>query len=198
MAALIAVTLFVAAVTGGRRVRLVVVGGLAAVCLIGAGYLASIEIRGDSLRRETSDRTQRAEDTLRAVEEAPVVGVGIGGQPLASRRLSGRDRPTPNFVSHTTPLTVAAELGLIGLALYAWLLVGGARIIEAVRRLDPALGLALGASLLALFVHALAYSGFVEDPLTWLVLAVAAGQLTWTRRDDGSRRSGQRPATAGA
>ncbi len=198
MVALIAVTLFVAAVTGGRRVRLVVVGGLAAVCLIGAGYLAAIELRGDSLRRETSDRTQRAEDTLRAVEEAPVVGVGIGGQPLASRRLSGRDRPTPNFVSHTTPLTVAAELGLIGLALYAWLLVGGARIIEAVRRLEPALGLALGASLLALFVHALAYSGFLEDPLTWLVLAVAAGQLTWTRRDDGSRRGGQRPAAAEA
>ena len=76
--------------------------------------------------------------------------------------------------------------------------MGGARIIEAVRRLDPALGLALGASLLALFVHALFYSGFLEDPLTWLVLTVAAGQLTWTRRDNGSMRRGQRPAAAGA
>ena len=93
---------------------------------------------------------------------------------------------------------MAAELGLIGLALYVWLLVGGARIIEAVRRLDPALGLALGASLLALFVHALFYSGFLEDPLTWLVLAVAAGQLTWTAPRRRLHRSGQRPAAAGA
>ena len=145
MVALVAVTLAIAAATGGRQVRLVVGVGLALVCLLGVGFLASIELRGDSLRRETSDRTQRVEDTARVVSDAPVVGVGIGGQPTASRRLSGRDRPTPNFVSHTTPLTVAAELGAIGLALYVWLLVGGARTIAAVGRLEPALGLALGA-----------------------------------------------------
>jgi hypothetical protein len=74
---------------------------------------------------------------------------------------------------------VAAELGVIGLALYVWLLAGGVRLIGRVRRLDDALGLALGASFLALFVHALFYSGFLEDPVTWLVLAVAAGWLTW-------------------
>ena len=53
--------------------------------------------------------------------------MGIGGQPRASRILSGSDRPTANFVSHTTPLTVAAELGAIGLVLYVWLLVGRRR-----------------------------------------------------------------------
>ena len=170
-----------------------VAGGLAAVLLAGAGYVASIEIRGDSLRRETSDRTQRVEDTVRVVRENPVVGVGIGGQAPASRLLAGEegeDRPTANFVSHTTPLTVAAELGAVGLALYVWLLVGGSRAIAGVARLDRGLGIALGlaASFLALFVHALFYSGFLEDPLTWLVLAVAAGQLTWPRRDDGVHR----------
>ena len=51
------------------------------------------------------------------------------------------------------------------------------RLIVGVWRSHTALGLALGASLLALFVHALFYSGFLEDPLTWLVLAVAAGWL---------------------
>jgi hypothetical protein len=74
---------------------------------------------------------------------------------------------------------VAAELGAIGLALYVWLLVGGVRLIGRVHRRDEALGLALGASFLALFVHALFYSGFLEDPITWLVLAVAAGWLAW-------------------
>ena len=178
MVALIAVTLAVAAATGGRRVRMVVAGGLAAVLLAGVGYVASIEIRGDSLRRETSDRTQRVEDTVRVVREDPLVGAGIGGQASASRRLAKEERepkPTANFVSHTTPLTVAAELGAVGLALYVWLIVGGARAIAGVARLDRGLGIALGAALLALFVHALFYSGFLEDPLTWLVLAIAAG-----------------------
>ncbi len=187
MVALVAVTLAVAAATGDRNVRRLVLGGLAVAVLVVVGYLASIEIRGESLRQRTADRSQRVEDTARVVREDPVLGVGIGGQPQASRRLSGRDRTTPNFVSHTTPLTVAAELGLAGLALYVWLLVGGARLLVAVRRLEPALGLALGAAFLGLFVHALFYSGFLEDPLTWVVLGVGAGYLTWPRRDDGVR-----------
>jgi hypothetical protein len=60
-----------------------------------------------------------------------------------------------------------------------WLLAGGAILIAAVLRRDKALGLALTASFLALFVHALFYSGFLEDPITWLVLAVGAGYLAW-------------------
>jgi len=191
MAALVAVTLAVAAATGGPRARRVVVVSLALMVMLAAGFLASIEVRGDSLRRETSDRTQRIEDTTRVVAEQPLVGVGIGGQPRASRRLSERDQPTPSFVSHTTPLTVVAELGVLGLLLYAWLIVGGALMIGAVRRLDPALGLTLGAAFLALFVHALSYSGFLEDPLTWMVLAGGAGHLSWPRRDDGSGREGE-------
>jgi O-Antigen ligase len=178
MVALVVVTLAIAAVAGDGRVRLVV-GVMAAVgVLAGAGYLGAKLISGESLNQVTSDRTERVEDTTRVIEAHPLIGVGIGGQPRASKELADSDRPTPTFVSHTTPLTVAAELGLVGLALYAWLLVGGARLIAAVHRLDRPLGLALGAAFLALFVHALSYSGFLEDPLTWVVLAVAAGYLT--------------------
>jgi O-antigen ligase len=179
MVALLVVTLALAVATGDRRVR-TAVGVLAlAAALAGGAYVAVRVVDGDSLNRITSDRTDRVEDTLRVIEERPLVGVGIGGQPRASRELTRSDRPTPNFVSHTTPLTVFAELGAIGLALYVWLLVGGARLILAVRRRNEALGLALMASFLALFVHALFYSGFLEDPITWLVLAVAAGYLSW-------------------
>ena len=42
------------------------------------------------------------------------------------------------------------------------------------RRRDQALGLGLAATLLALVVHSLFYSGFLEDPVTWAVLAVAS------------------------
>ena len=197
MAALLVVTLALALATGDRRVR-AAVGMLALVAVIAAGAYGAVQaLDGESLNKITSDRTERVEDTARVIEEDPVTGVGIGGQARASRLLAGSDRPTPNFVSHTTPLTVAAELGVIGLALYVWLLVGGVRVIARVHRREVALGLALGASFLALFVHALFYSGFLEDPITWLVLAVAAGWLTWQEAQaTAAERARERAASA--
>ena len=93
---------------------------------------------------------------------------------------------------------MAAELGVVGLALYAWLLLGGARLIAACGRRDEAMGLALGVAFLALFVHALFYSGFLEDPLTWLVLGVGCGYLTWPReqRDEAERAPSRAAPTA--
>ena len=64
---------------------------------------------------------------------------------------------------------MAAELGVLGLLSYLGFLAGAAVMIERIRRRDQALGLALGAVLLALVVHSLAYSGFFEDPVTWVV-----------------------------
>jgi O-antigen ligase len=121
-------------------------------------------------------------DTARVFAKHPLVGVGTGGQPRASRAAAHSARPSADFVSHTTPLTVAAELGIVGLALYVWLLVGAARLLDAVRRCDAALGLGLGAVFLALFVHSLFYPGVLQDPITWFVLAVAAGELVARRR----------------
>jgi O-antigen ligase len=174
MVALLVITLLLAVGTGDRRVRRAVALLTLAAALVGCGYLALQVADGESLNRITSDRTNRVEDAVRVIEKHPLVGVGIGGQPRASRRLAGSERPTPNFVSHTTPLTVFAELGVIGLVLYAWLLAGGAWLIVRVWRRDETLGLALGTAFVGLFVHALFYSGFLEDPLTWLVIAIAA------------------------
>ncbi len=188
MIALVVVTLTIAALTGTRRIRLAVVGTFALVAVVAIGYLVSIPIRGESLRTETADRSQRIEETVDVIERHPIAGVGIGGQPEASRLLSERDRPTPNFVSHTAPLTVLAELGAVGVALLAWLLVGATRMLTGVRRLEPGLGLALLSTLLALFVQSLFYPGFLEDPLTWVVLGIGAGYITWPRRDDGTGR----------
>ncbi|MEA2331786.1 MAG: hypothetical protein QOH58_1924 [Thermoleophilaceae bacterium] len=197
MAALLLVTLALAFATGDRSVRRAV-GVLAlGAALVAGAYVAVQVIDGESLNQITSDRTKRVEDTARVIEEDPLTGVGIGGQPRASRELAGSDRPTPNFVSHTTPLTVAAELGIVGVALYVWLLVGGVRVIEQVRRREQALGLALAASFLALFVHALFYSGFLEDPITWLVLAVGAGWLSWQQAGrTAADRAQERAATS--
>jgi O-antigen ligase len=174
MTALLVVTLALAVATGDARIRRGVALLTVAALLGACAYVAVQVADGKSLNRVTSDRTERVQDATRVIERHPYVGVGIGGQPRASRRIAHSDRPTPNFVSHTTPLTVFAELGVVGVVLYAWLLVGGAITIARVRRRDEVLGLALGATFLGLFVHALFYSGFLEDPLTWLVLGIAA------------------------
>jgi hypothetical protein len=200
MVALVVTTVALAAVTGDRRVRKAVALLGALAVLAGVGFVAAELVSGEDLNHITSDRTDRVEQTLRVVEHHPLAGVGIGGQPRASRELARSRRPTPNFVSHTTPLTVAAELGVVGFALYVWLLTGGTLLLLSVFRQDSALGLALGAVFLALFVHALFYSGFLEDPLTWVVLAVAAG---WSathpaplRVRDPARRAAAEPSAA--
>jgi O-Antigen ligase len=174
MTALLVMTLALALATGDRRVRRAVALLAAAALLAACAYVAVQVADGKSLNRITSDRTERVQDATRVIDKHPVVGVGIGGQPRASRRLAHSDRPTPNFVSHTTPLTVFAELGVVGLVLYGWLLTAGTLMILRMRGRDEPLALALGVSLLGLFVHALFYSGFLEDPLTWLVLGIAA------------------------
>jgi O-antigen ligase len=173
MLALGAVALAVTAVAGDRTARLVV---LAAVVFLtaAAGTFLVTELRDESARRVTSDRSRRVEVTLEVVRDHPLIGVGIGSQPAASRERSERTGPDENFVSHTTPLTVAAELGILGFALYLALLAGSARLLWQLWLRDAALALSLGAVLLGLGVHSLFYSGFFEDPITWVALAVAS------------------------
>jgi putative inorganic carbon (hco3(-)) transporter len=147
-----------------------------AVALVGAGIAAST-VADSSVQKATSDRSRRVELTAKVWVHHPIAGVGLGAQPRESQKLADSAGPLQNFVSHTTPLTVAAELGIIGVVLYVALLAGAAWAMEAVRRRHEALGLSLMAVYLALFVHSLAYSGFFEDPITWLVPAVAAAFL---------------------
>jgi O-Antigen ligase len=176
LAALFAVVLFVTIVAAERRVRWAAIATAAAVALVGTGIAAS-KVADTSVRKATSDRSRRIELTAKVWVHRPIAGVGLGAQPRESQKLAERFGPLQNFVSHTTPLTVAAELGIIGVLLYAAFLAGAAWALEAVRRRHEALGLSLEAVFLALFVHSLAYSGFFEDPITWLVPAVAAAFL---------------------
>jgi O-antigen ligase len=74
--------------------------------------------------------------------------------------------------SHTTPVTIAAEQGLIGLVAYAALL--GTAVLTLGRgglRRSPA-RVAILAAFVALVVHTWAYADFLEDPITWALLAV--------------------------
>ena len=176
LAALGVTTVAIAAIASRRDLRRLLAVAAIAIAVVGT-VLVVLEVRNESVQRATSDRSRRVELTLRVFAEHPAAGVGLAAQPRAGQALDDRPAPVSKYVSHTTPLTVAAELGAIGIALYLFLLAGTVRLVDRVRRQDPALGLSLAAVLLALFVHSLFYAGFFEDPITWLALGLGAGFL---------------------
>jgi hypothetical protein len=114
---------------------------------------------------------------IRIALDHPLGGVGIGGftKSYAARHaLVGL--AAKKAASHTTPVTVAAETGVPGLLLFAWLAIAG--FILVFRRASlvgagvPAL--AFGLTLLAIAVHSLGYNALFEDPMGWGALGLAA------------------------
>jgi hypothetical protein len=173
--ALFVVTFAVAVVGADRRTRIVLLACALLATLAAAG-VAGAAIGGRSARDVTSGRSRLVEVTVDAFKERPVAGVGVGGQPRASSDIAGKGSPSRN-ASHTTPLTILAELGVVGFALYAWVLAATAWALYLVARRDREFGVGLAAVLLVLFVHSLLYAGFFEDPLTWGVIGLAAAAL---------------------
>jgi hypothetical protein len=175
MVALIAGALALALGATDRRGRLVLAGGAVAMLLAGVGVLVATA-QGETAASFTSGRSTLVENTARVFVHNPFVGVGIGAQSKEAREEGGR-RVTERNASHTTPLTVAAELGAAGIVAYLALLAGASRLLVLVLRRQRALGLVLGSAFVLLFVHALFYSGFFENPTMWGILAVGAAAL---------------------
>jgi len=177
MAVLFAMAFLITVVLGDRVSRRVVIVA-AVVGILVAGGIAGRALSHHSLRHATSGRSRLVSVTWRVIRTHPLVGVGVGSQPLASHNESKTTLGARKDASHTTPLTVLAELGIVGFAVYLWLLVVASRLLaRVVRERDRALGYSLAASFLVLVLHSLFYSGFFEDPLTWGVLGVAAASL---------------------
>jgi O-antigen ligase len=177
--ALFVVTFAVAFLAGNRRRRIVLLLAAAAAALAAGGFAAQA-IEGRSAREVTSGRSRLASITLDAFQLRPIAGVGVGGQARASADVRGRNT-TRRSASHTTPLTVLAELGVLGFALYAWLLAAAAWALWLLTKRDRVFGVGLAAVLLVLVVHSLLYAGFFEDPLTWGVFALAAAGVAHAR-----------------
>jgi O-antigen ligase len=124
------------------------------------------------LNDASSGRASLIANGVRIAKAHPVRGVGVGGfkRAYADRvHLKGKD--PKKAASHDTPVTVAAETGLPGLALFAWLLVAVFR--QAFRR-SGRLGLVAGLGLAAIFGHSLFYNAFFEDPMTWGLIGLVA------------------------
>lgn len=102
----------------------------------------------------------------------PVWGYGSGSFIDEYRKLHPGTSETL-AASHTIPVTIAAEQGLIGEVAYLALLFAAAVALLRRARSDPARA-AIAAAFVALVFHTLLYADFLEDPDTWTLLGVGA------------------------
>lgn len=153
------------------------VGAILVVTLVGGKSVSSIP---DRLNTDTSGRANLVQGGIELFGERPLWGYGSGSfQHAYSDHRANKDVPVS--VSHTEPVTVAAEQGLIGLVAYAALIVVALWTMGTGMWRGPPDGraafaarAAVLAAFVALLVHTLAYAGFFEDPITWVLLALGA------------------------
>ena len=129
------------------------------------------------LNRVTSGRSKLVSNGVKIAIHHPEIGVGIGGFKHAYAKEAGlRGREPSAAASHDTPITVAAETGIVGVALFLWLLVAG--FLFTFRRAGHDLAgmaaLVFGLVLVSIGVHSLFYNAFFEDPTVWAALGLAA------------------------
>jgi hypothetical protein len=158
---------------GAGRTAAIVVPALAVV--VGLAFVSPAR---DALRLDhVADVVQHRADGLRAgndlFADRPVGGAGSGAFAAEVRARDGLSWPAAITASHTTPVTVAAEQGVLGLAAFLALLATAAWALLRQARAGP-LRAGLAAAFAVIFVHSLARAALLEDPLTWTLLAVAA------------------------
>jgi O-antigen ligase len=161
----------VAAVAGAA-----VVAGVAIV-VFSPGTFGLKNTSDRALNRATAGRAKLTEGGLEMARDRPVWGYGSGSFATVFRERERVVSPVAAAESHTIPLTVAAEQGLIGILAYLLLAAAALRaVFSGVRHSRSGVmaiaRAAIAASFCALAVHTLGYAAFLEDPLTWTLLAI--------------------------
>jgi putative inorganic carbon (HCO3(-)) transporter len=159
---------------------------------VAIGIVAIVAIVGTSgklrLNILFSGRADLVEGGLEMWSERPLWGYGSGSF-QAAYRAHRQNKDTPVSVSHTEPVTVLAEQGLVGTVLYVALIVAalwtmGAGMWRGGERAPPYAGRgAVLAAFVALLVHTMAYAGFFEDPITWVLLAAGVSLAAAATRE---------------
>lgn len=172
------------------------------------------------LNSVTSGRADLIGGGVELFAKRPLQGYGSGSFGRAYRLERKGNQQQAVSASHTMPVTVAAEQGLIGLAAYVavlatalWALFGDAAWRATRGRAPPGhdgaaadggphriARAALAAMFVALLVHTMVYAAFLEDPFTWVILAAGVSlaplaQLGPVVRPATARRAQPVPAT---
>jgi O-antigen ligase len=169
---------------GGRgALALSVLVVAAAVVALAAPQLEDVRSKltrpsSNSVNRATRGRFDLASRGIRIAVDHPLLGVGVGN---FARAYEERFDPPGRLripESHTTPVTVAAETGVVGLGLFAWLVVAALGLGFSGRRADRLsvrlARLVVGLGLGAILVHSFFYAAFLEDPMAWGFIGLAA------------------------
>jgi O-antigen ligase len=142
-----------------------------AVAVAPASLHLGLTGKGGSASNATSGRTKLIEGGLRLFAARPLQGFGPGSFAREYREHEHVTSDSATSASHTIPVTVAAEQGIMGLALYVALLVSAfAVLFRGAGRSPPRI--ALAACFAALVLHTFAYADFLEDPETWMLLGI--------------------------
>jgi O-antigen ligase len=132
-----------------------------------------------SIDRATSGRLDLMKGGLSMFGDRPFFGFGSGSFAERFRQREGASSRDAASASHTIPITFGAEQGVIGLAAYIWVLVTAFSLLF--RGLGPLRGRApparlvtrayIAAAFTGLVLHTMLYAAFLEDPITWTLLA---------------------------
>jgi O-antigen ligase len=129
-----------------------------------------------STSNATSGRTKLISGGLDLFAKRPLEGYGAGSFEMEYKRhskISEASAQNATSASHTIPITVAAEQGIVGLGLYVALLCSAFLVLfRGAGRSPPRI--ALAACFAALVLHTWTYADFLEDPFTWALLAIGA------------------------
>jgi O-antigen ligase len=170
----------VRAIGSPRRLALAAAGAVALLAAITLPLLPALLARLDSglAANATSNMShlETAETAIGAYLSAPVTGVGAGGLGVLL------DQCPRTSGAHSSYLTIAAELGTVGLLAAVAIIVGALRALQLRRRTSasPAAQVLIGAALAAyvgLLVANVTYDLWWDD-FHWLVLGLIVGAAT--------------------
>jgi O-antigen ligase len=124
-----------------------------------------------SANNATNGRASLVTGGIKLFEDRPLSGFGAGSFETLYKRHNKVTTAGAASASHTIPITIAAEQGVLGLALYAALLIAALLVLVPGAGRSPPRA-ALAACFAALVAHTFAYADFLEDPFTWTLLAL--------------------------
>jgi O-antigen ligase len=185
LAGLLVSCVVLAALRWNARPVLIAAGVLAVLGLgvaVAFPSLTKVDLgSGRSLKKATSGRTDLVKGGVKMFLHRPVLGYGSGAFAKEFRRREKTSDERAASASHTIPITVAAEQGVPGLGAYAAVLVASFGLmfsgLRGLRDRAPPPRLVtrayLAAAYCGLVLHTLLYAAFLEDPITWTLVAVA-------------------------
>jgi putative inorganic carbon (HCO3(-)) transporter len=168
----------------------------AAAALLVVGFQGALRLHlgsSSGLNKASSGRVDLIKGGLELFGNRPLWGYGSGAFARSYRLERKGNQRQAVSASHTLPITVAAEQGVLGLFFYACVLAASIMTLlgrVAAPRAPPwadgrdgaqaaseaaeyrAARAALTAAFATLVVHTMMYAAFLEDPLTWVILGV--------------------------